>query len=132
MTTKATSSFEVQDWNESTYQSLGNGGKLARATAIQTFDGDITGDAAAEFLLTYPDPNNAFFCGMQRVVGKVGERSGSFVLQVNGSFAEGRAGADWFVVPGSGTGELEGLQGNGGFQPQPGRVVKCTLDYVFE
>ena len=132
MTTRATSSFEVQDWNESTYHTLGDGAKLARANAIQTFHGDIQGDATAEYLLTYPDPNNACFVGMQRVVGKVGERTGSFVLQVNGSFAEGMAGADWFVVPGSATGELQGLHGNGGFSPQKGRVVNCTLDYVFE
>ena len=132
MTTHASGQFEVEDWNESTYEDLGSDAKLTRARVMETFRGDIQGDATAEFLLTYPDPNTAFFVGVQRVIGTLGGRSGSFILQLNGNFAEGKSGADWFVVPGSGTGELQGLHGNGGFPPHRGRVVTYTLDYNFE
>src|ERR1043166_1987355 len=115
MTTHASGSFEVQDWNESTYRDLGGGAKLARATVVETFQGDICGDATAEFLLTYADAETAFFAGVQRITGTLGGRTGSFVLQINGTFADGKAGAGWFVVPGSGPGGLRGLHGNGGF-----------------
>jgi hypothetical protein len=39
---------------------------------------------------------------------------------------------DWFVVPGSGTGELAGLRGEGGFQAELGQHADVTLDYWFE
>jgi Protein of unknown function (DUF3224) len=39
---------------------------------------------------------------------------------------------DWFVVPGSGTGELAGLRGEGGFTAELGHRADITLDYWFE
>jgi Protein of unknown function (DUF3224) len=39
---------------------------------------------------------------------------------------------DWFVVPGSGTGELAGLRGEGGFTAELGQGADITLDYWFE
>jgi hypothetical protein len=83
--------------------------------------------------MMYADASTASYVGMQRVVGSLGGRSGSFVLQVSGTFAEGLAQATWFVVPGSGTGELRGLRGEGGFPAQHGTSkVPYTLDYSFE
>jgi hypothetical protein len=66
------------------------------------------------------------------VAGSVGDRSGSFVLQVSGSFDGGEAKGDWSVVPGSGTGELDGLRGRGGFSAPPGSEAAVTLEYEFE
>ncbi len=40
--------------------------------------------------------------------------------------------ATWFVVPGSGTGELAGLRGEGGFEGRFGTGSVGTLDYWFE
>ena len=40
--------------------------------------------------------------------------------------------ADWFVVPGSGTGDLKGLRGDGGFKAQLGEHGSIWLDYYFE
>ena len=39
---------------------------------------------------------------------------------------------DWFVVPGSGTGELTGLRGEGGFRANLGEGAQVHLDYWFE
>jgi hypothetical protein len=66
------------------------------------------------------------------VAGSVGERSGSFVLQVSGSFDGGEAKGDWTVVPGAGTGELVGLRGSGGFAAPLGSEAAVTLEYEFE
>lgn len=38
----------------------------------------------------------------------------------------------WFVVAGSGTGELSGLRGEGGFRAALGENAQVTLDYWFE
>jgi hypothetical protein len=132
MTTKATGSFEITAWEEQIYHELGSGAKLTRASVTQCFSGDIEGVGTVEFLLMYPDSTSAFFAGMQRVHGRLNGRSGSFVLQTNGTYVDGKASADWFVVPGSATGELCGLHGNGGFAPASGTKVPVTLNYVFE
>jgi hypothetical protein len=40
--------------------------------------------------------------------------------------------AEWFVVPRSGTGELTGLRGDGGFTAHLGQQGSIWLDYSFE
>jgi hypothetical protein len=37
--------------------------------------------------------------------------------------------AEWFVLDGSGTGELAGLRGDGGFEAQLGQHGSVWLDY---
>jgi hypothetical protein len=49
------------------------------------------------------------------VVGTISGRSGTFVLQTSGTFSGGVTRAEWFVVPGSATGQLAGLSGTGGY-----------------
>lgn len=59
-------------------------------------------------------------------------RQGTFVL-LGSEVVENRAiRATWFVVPGSGTGELSGLRGEGGFADSFGKGSEGTLDYWFE
>ena len=83
-------------------------------------------------------PNQEFinlaanFVGLERIVGRLGDRSGSFVLQHSGTFEGGTAKATWFVVPGSGTGDLRGLRGEGGFASGHANSYLITLDYDFE
>ena len=132
-TTRATGTYEVKSWDEKPYEELEEGAKLTRASVTETFQGDIEGESTVEFLMMYPDASTASYVGMQRVVGRLGGRSGSFVLQVSGTFEGGLAQATWSVVPGSGTGELRGLRGEGGFPAQHGTSnVPYTLDYSFE
>jgi hypothetical protein len=54
--------------------------------------------------MTYPTGDTASFVGLQRVIGNVGGKAGTFVLQTTGSYQDGVTRADWFVVPGTGTG----------------------------
>jgi hypothetical protein len=132
MTTHAKATLEITSWKEETYAELGNGSKCTRAHVTQRFRGDIEGESCVEYLLMNPDETYAFYVGMQRVVGRIGERSGSFVLQTNGCYSEGKPSEDWFVVPGSGTGELKGLGGKGGYRPPAGEVIEATLEYDFD
>ena len=68
------------------------------------------------------------------MVGRVGSRSGSFVLQHSGTVEGGKVQAAWSVLPGCATGELRGLQGSGGYvwEGQHGRPTSYTLDYDVE
>jgi hypothetical protein len=47
---------------------------------------------------------------------------------VDGNIVRG----DWFVIPNSGTGELSGLRGEGGFRASLGEAAHVYLDYWSE
>ncbi len=82
--------------------------------------------------MVYPGNRSAKLVGLERVVGRLGNRWGSFVLEHSGTFEGGVAEASWSVVPGSGTGELRGLRGEGGFASAHAQHYPITLDYDFE
>jgi len=98
----------------------------------ETFTGDIDGESTVRALEVQRDDKSARLVSLQRVRGKLGGRQGSFVLQGSETVEKGRIKASWFVVPGSGTGELTGLRGEGGFEGQFGKSSNGTLDYWFE
>jgi hypothetical protein len=58
---------------------------------------------------------------MQRFRGELGGREGTFVLQGQEIVENGKIKATWFVVPRSGTGDLSGLHGEGGFEGDFGK-----------
>jgi hypothetical protein len=78
-----------------------------------------------------PD-GTASFVGIEHINRYIGERSGSFVLQHTGTFESGIAQTAYFVVPSSGTGDLQGLRGEGGFSAGHAQQYTTTLDYTFE
>jgi hypothetical protein len=90
---KARGSFELASWQEETYEDLGGGVKLTRASVTQRFEGDVAGAGAVEWLMAYRDDGTARFVGLQRVTGSIGDRQGSFVLETIGEF-DGRV-ATW-------------------------------------
>jgi Protein of unknown function (DUF3224) len=74
---------------------------------------------------------SASFVGIERVTGSVGDRAGSFLLQDAGTLEGNTVNGEWFVIPGSGMGELNGLRGEGGFTAELGEHASITLDYWF-
>ena len=132
MTVHATATFEVKAWEEKPYDEIDEGPKLTRASVTKSFSGDIEGEGTVEYLMIHRDDGSASFVGLERVVGRVGDRSGSFVLKHTGTFEGGTAKTTWFVVPGSGTGDLRGLRGEGGFASAHAERYSVTLDYDFE
>jgi hypothetical protein len=132
MTTHAKGIAETKSWDEKPYDEFEGGRKLTRASVTQSFQGDIEGDGAVEYLMAYPNENSASYVGLQKIMGRLGGRSGSFVLQLSGSYDGEMARCTWFVVAGSGTGELQGLRGEGGFRAPHGSQASYTLDYDFE
>ncbi len=131
MSTRATATAEVKGWDEETYEEFDGGAKLNRAHVTNAYQGDIEGEGKVELLMMYPDENSASYVGLERIVGRVGDRRGSFVLQHSGTYENGAATTTWSVVPGSGTEELRGLRGEGGFS-STSQQYPVTLDYSFE
>jgi Protein of unknown function (DUF3224) len=130
--THATGTFELASWNEEPYAEIDGGGKLSRATVKQVFSGDIEGDGSVEWLMCYREDQTADFVGLVRVAGQVGGRSGDFVLRSVGTYDGELAKGEWSVVPGSGTRDLRGLRGTGGFSAPHGSRAETTLEYDFE
>jgi hypothetical protein len=126
----ANASFDVTNWNATPYDEPTDGPHLSRVAVSKAFKGDLKGTSTGEGL----------FCGMnapasgagyvvsERFSGRLGDRSGSFVLQHVG-VAEPGAPAQSYgnIVPGSGTGELAGLSGEVEF----GEDHTITLRYGF-
>jgi uncharacterized protein DUF3224 len=105
---------------------------LVELHLTETFTGDIEGEAPVRALQVLRDDKSACLVSMQRVRGKLGGRQGTFVLQGSEIVENGKIKAKWLVVPGSGTGELAGLRGEGGFEGGFGKGSDGTLDYWFE
>jgi len=98
----------------------------------ETFTGDIEGESAVRALQIQRDDRSASMVSVQRFCGKLGGRQGTFVLQGAEIVENGKIKATWFVVPRSGTGELSGLRGEGGFEGDFGKASDGKLDYWFE
>lgn len=82
--------------------------------------------------MMYREDGSTSFAGLERIVGRLGNRLGSFVLQHTGIFEGGVAKAHYAVVPGSGPGELRGLRGEGDFASGHAPQYPMALDYDFE
>ena len=132
MKTHAKATFALNAWDEKPYNEMNGVPKLTRASVTKSYQGDITGEGTLEYLMMYRDDGSASLIGLERVVGSVGGRSGSFVLQHGGTFKEGVATVTLVVVPDSGTGDLRGLRGDGKFAVGHQQPYSMTLDYDFE
>jgi hypothetical protein len=106
--------------------------ELMEVCLTETFTGDIEGESPVRALQVLRDDRSASLVSMQRFRGRLGGRQGTFVLQGSEIVENGQIKARWFVVPGSGTGDLSGLRGEGGFEGQFGKGSDGTLDYWFE
>jgi hypothetical protein len=131
--TVATGLIKVRRYEPVPYDEPASGPKLVRIHVEEDFAGDVEGTGVVEFLqVLAADGGSASFVGVERVDGSVGGRRGTFVLQDEGTVRGNEVSGRWFVVAGSGTGELTGLRGDGGFAAELGQEASITLEYWFE
>ena len=129
MTRSANARFAIKSWDEKPYSEGQDRPKLTRASVAKTYTGDIEGEAQVEYLMMYRSDGTASFVGLEQVVGRIGGKTGTFVLQRTGVFEGGQAKESYFVIPGSGTGELQGLAGDGSSSVGHGMEHPFTLSY---
>jgi len=129
--TRANAKITVQNSEAKPYDQTASPA-LIELRLNETFTGDIEGESPVRALEVLRDDHSAHLVSVQRFTGKLGDRKGTFVLQGSETVENGKIKATWFVVPGSGTGELSGLRGEGGFEGQFGKGSNGTLDYWFE
>ena len=128
----ANARFVIKSWDEKPY-SEGHGlPRLTRATVAKSFAGDIEGEGHVEYLMMYRSDGTASFVGLERLSGRLDGRSGTFVLERMGAFENGQAKESYVVIPGSGTGELRALRGEGASAVGHGTDYPFTLVYELD
>jgi hypothetical protein len=125
----ATGTFEVTGGMDDPYEELDGGIKLTHASGSQTFSGDIEGEGAVHWLMLYRPDKSARFVGLQRITGAVAGRRGTFVLAAEGDHQAGSSRIRLTVVPGSGTGDLVGIEGTGTMEAPGG--AKGTYEFRY-
>jgi hypothetical protein len=105
--------FTISAWDEKPYSEGQDLPRLTRAHVTKSFTGDLEGTGDVEYLMMYRPDGSATFVGLERIVGRLCGKAGSFVLQRIGVFEGGQARESYSVIPGSGTAELAGLSGEG-------------------
>jgi hypothetical protein len=128
---KAKAKVTVQNSEATSFDQTANPA-LMEIHLTETFTGDIDGESPVRALQVLRDDQSASLVSLQRFRGKLGGRQGTFVFQGSEIVENGKIKATWFVVPRSGTGDLSGLRGEGGFEGQFGKGSDATLDYWFE
>lgn len=121
------------EWAEQLFGAAEGTPTLTRTSVRSTYAGDITGESVSEGVMVYLPDGTARYTGLERITGTIGGRSGSVVVEARGVFAEGTATTTLTVVPGSGSGELAGIRGSGGYVAGArAEVPGVRLDYSFE
>jgi hypothetical protein len=130
MSSQAVSAFEVTSWEQSTYDEPADAPALGRATVTKVFRGDVEAESSAELLLCRPDETSGGYVASERITGRIGDRAGSFVVQHGATQDGDRFEVYGRVLPGSGTGDLQGIRGTCTFEHDE-RGAIFTLNYEF-
>ena len=126
---KAKGSFQITSFNEDTYEDRGGGAKLTHAWGDQAFSGDIEGEGAVHWLMSYRSDGSARYVGLQRIKGEIGGRKGSFIIEAAGDFDGAASRGSWSIIPASGTDDLKGITGTGKFEAPGGPKATYELEY---
>lgn len=101
---------------------------VARIGLDKVYRGDLEATARGEMLAVMTGvEGSAGYVAMERVVGTLGGRVGSFALQHSGMMTRGEPSLSITVVPDSGTDQLAGIAGTMDI-----RVADGTHSYDFE
>jgi hypothetical protein len=107
----ASAPFTNDRYDEEAYGDAA-GTELSRVHISRTFTGDLAGESTAEILIAKSEGGGGYI-GHDRITGTLGGKSGGFVFQHGGIMGPAGVSNTGTIVPGTGTGELEGIAGEG-------------------
>jgi len=107
----ATAPFTNDRYDEEPYGQA-EGAEVSRVHISRTFTGDLEGESAAELLIAKSEGGGGYV-GHDRITGTLEGRSGSFVFQHTGLMGPEGVTNTGVIVPRTGSGELEGITGEG-------------------
>ena len=129
---KAKSSFKLTTAKEVAFSEVEGGPKLTKGYFEMDYIGELQGIGVLQELKCYMTDSAATVYGFERITGRVGTKSGSFVLEHAGKFEEGILTSKRTVVQDSGTGELTGIFGEINFESGNAEEFTIVLNYDFE
>jgi Protein of unknown function (DUF3224) len=129
--TRAVATFTNETYEEETYDDR-DGTALGRTHITRKFEGDFEGESTAELLTARTEDGSAAYVAFDRISGRLGDREGSFVLEHHGTVSSAGASVAGMVVPGSATGELRGLTGEGQIAVDADGNHELILEYELD
>jgi Protein of unknown function (DUF3224) len=131
MNIRATGSFDVNLDRQPPYDSA-DGVALGRTSIDKRFHGDLVATGKGEMLSAgTPVKGSAGYVAIERVVGALQGRRGSFVLQHSGTMNRGQPSLTISVVPDSGTDALASISGRMSIDIVDGKHL-YSFDYAME
>ncbi|MGA3215889.1 MAG: DUF3224 domain-containing protein [Acidimicrobiales bacterium] len=125
----AVSSFVLDSFDEEAPYADDGGVRYSRIRIAKTFRGDVEAQSTVEMLSVRAENGGASYVAVERISGTVHGRPGSFALLHIGTMAGESQWARWPVAPGSGTGELARISGEGRIEISPEGEHQLHLDY---
>ena len=107
----ASAPFTNDRYDEEAYAEA-DGVKLSRVHISRSFSGDLEGESTAELMIAKSEGGGGYI-GHDRINGTLAGKTGSFVFQHTGVMGPEGITNTGTIVPGTGTGELEGITGEG-------------------
>ena len=107
----ASAPFTNDRYDEEPYGEA-DGAEVSRVHTSRTFTGSLEGSSAAELLIAKSDGGGGYV-GHDRITGTLQGKTGGFVFQHTGLMGPEGVTNTGTIVPGTGTGELEGITGDG-------------------
>jgi hypothetical protein len=107
----ASAPFTNDRYDEEPYGEA-DGAEVSRVHVSRTFSGDLEGSSTAELLIAKSEGGGGYV-GHDRISGSLGGRRGAFVFQHSGLMGPAGVTNTGTIVPGTGSGELEGITGDG-------------------
>lgn len=103
-------SFDVKMNPEPPYHDA-EGIVLARATFDKTFHGSLSATGSVQFLSVRAG-TNAAYVALERIEGSLDGKRGSFIVTHRALASSSGRSLSIEIVPGTGTGELQGIEGS--------------------
>jgi len=107
----ASAPFTNDRYDEEPYRDA-DGVEVSRVHISRTFSGDLAGESVAELLIAKSEAGGGYV-GHDRVTGSLQGKTGGFVFQHTGLMGPDGVTNTGTIVPGTGTGELAGIAGEG-------------------
>ena len=120
----ATTTMNVARWHEAAYVDIDGDGTqmgddvyiptrgLTTSETDYTYSGEIEGTGVARMIGAYGNPaGGAVFEAYEQFTGSIAGQEGSCVWRISGTYVEATVRSHLTVIPGLGTGGLEGLVG---------------------
>ncbi|HEY6771429.1 MAG TPA: DUF3224 domain-containing protein [Solirubrobacterales bacterium] len=104
------------------------GAEVSRVHISRSFSGDLEGSSTAELLIAKSEGGGGYV-GHDVIAGSLQGRAGGFVFQHNGLMGPEGVTNSGTIVPGTGTGELAGITGDGTMLADDEGNHTLTLEY---